>query len=266
MSRSGPLLQAREVTVSRPGDAGKLQRVLQETSLDIAAGEVLAVVGPSGSGKSTLLRLFNRLLEPDSGQILLAGVNIQTIDPPALRTRIPLVAQKPFLFSGTVRDNLQASARLRRTKLPDLQSPDLQALLEMCQVDQSWLDRDARRLSVGQQQRISLARALVGPCQALLLDEPTSALDRPTADQMARTFRQLAERRGLAIVFVTHDLRMAERCADRVALLLDGAVVEEGTTAQVLHNPTTDSGRLFLSSEPVESGDEVGAKNEAGTE
>ena len=256
-----PLLQSREVTVSRPGEAGQLQRVLQATTLTIDAGEVLAVVGPSGSGKSSLLRLFNRLLEPDSGQIFLAGVNIQTIDPPALRARIPLVAQKPFLFSGTVRDNLQASARLRRTELPDLQSPDLQALLEMCQVDQSWLDRDARKLSIGQQQRISLARSLVGPCQALLLDEPTSALDRPTADLMARTFRRLAEQRGLAIVFVTHDLRMAERCADRVALLLDGAVVEEGPAAQLLHHPTTDAAREFLSSEPAGSGGRAQGEN-----
>ncbi|GEM_PF-393641 len=249
----GPLLQAQEVTVSRLGEAGRLQCVIQQTTLSVNAGKILAVVGPSGSGKSTLLRLFNRLLEPDSGQLLLAGENIQTIDPPLLRARIPLVAQKPFLFSGTVRDNLQASARLRRTELPDLQSPDLQALLEMCQIDQAWLDRDARRLSIGQQQRICLARAMVGPCQALLLDEPTSALDRPTADLMAQTFRQLAEQRGLAMILVTHDLRMAERCADRVALLLDGAIIEEGTVAQVLHHPTTDAAREFLFSEPVDS-------------
>ncbi|MBW2689172.1 MAG: ATP-binding cassette domain-containing protein [Deltaproteobacteria bacterium] len=258
MSSDEPLLQAREVTASRPGEAGTLQRVLQKTTLDVAAGEILAVVGPSGSGKSTLLRLFNRLLEPESGQILLEGENIQTIDPPLLRARIPLVAQKPFLFSGTVRDNLQASARLRQTKLPDLNDPDLQELLELCQINQSWLDRDARKLSVGQQQRICLARAMVGPCQALLLDEPTSALDRPTADLMAQTFRKLAEQRGLAIIFVSHDLRLTERCADRVALLLDGAVVETGTTAQLLHHPNTESARQFLSSEPVENGGEPG--------
>ncbi len=266
MSREVPLLQAREVTVSRLGEAGRLQRVLQETTLTLDAGEVLAVVGPSGSGKSSLLRLFNRLLEPDSGQILLAGENIQTLDPPVLRARIPLVAQKPFLFSGTVRDNLQASARLRQTELPDLKTQDLQELLEMCQVDQSWLDRDARRLSIGQQQRICVARALVGPCQALLLDEPTSALDRPTADLMAQTFRQLAEQRELAIIFVTHDLRMAERCADRVALLLDGAVVEEGSAGQVLHNPTTDSARQFLSSEPAGSEGDPGRETPGGRE
>jgi putative ABC transport system ATP-binding protein len=255
MSRDVPLLQAHEVIVSRSGEAGRLQRVLQETTVHVDAGEVLVVVGPSGGGKSTLLRLFNRLLEPDSGKILLAGKNIQTIDPPLLRARIPLVAQKPYLFSGTVRDNLQASAKLRRAELPDLNDPNLQELLELCQVNQSWIDRDARKLSIGQQQRICLARALLGPCQALLLDEPTSALDRPTADLLAQTFRELARQKNLAIIIVTHDLRLAEHCADRMALLLDGSVVEEGTTAQLLQNPTTDSARLFLSSEPLENRD-----------
>jgi putative ABC transport system ATP-binding protein len=258
MNRAVPLLQAREVTVSRPGEAGRSQRVLQETSLEIDAGEVLAVVGPSGGGKSTLLRLFNRLLEPDSGEILIAGINIQTIDPPLLRARIPLVAQKPFLFPGTVRDNLQASARLRRSAFPDLNAPELQELHELCQLNSAWLDRYARKLSIGQQQRICLMRALVGPCQALLLDEPTSALDRPTADQLAQTFRELARQKNLAIVVVTHDLRLAELCADRLALLLDGSVVEEGPATQILRHPTTAAARRFLSSEPAENSETKG--------
>ena len=258
MSGDVPLLQAREVTVSRPGEAGQRLRVLHDITLNVDAGEVLAIVGPSGGGKSTLLRLFNHLLEPDSGEILLAGENIQAIDPPLLRARIPFVAQKPFLFFGTVRDNLQASARLRRTELPDLNSRELQELLELCQLSKSWLDSDARKLSVGQQQRICLARALVGPCQALLLDEPTSALDRPTAGLLAQTFRELAKQKNLAVMVVTHDLQLAEHCSDRVALLLGGSVIEEGPAAQVLHNPKTDSARLFMTSGPVGNGKATG--------
>ena len=258
MSRIVPLLQAREVTVSRPTEAGQRQRVLQEITLDVDAGEVLAIVGPSGGGKSTLLRLFNRLLEPDSGEILFAGKNIQAIDPPLLRARISYVAQKPFLFSGTVRNNLQASARLRRTEAPNLDGPELQELLELCQLSNSWLDRDARKLSIGQQQRVCLARALVGPCQALLLDEPTSALDRPTAGQLAQTFREFAKHKNLAVIVVTHDLRLAEHCADRVALLLEGTVIEAGPAAQILHNPATASARLFLNSGPLENGEATG--------
>jgi putative ABC transport system ATP-binding protein len=255
VSQTVPLLQARAVSVSRPGEAGRLQRVLQDTTVHVDAGEVLAVVGPSGGGKSTLLRLFNRLLEADTGEILLDGVNIRTIDPPLLRARIPLVSQKPFLFSGTVRDNLQASARLRRSVLPDLNDPERQELLELCQLNPAWLDRDARKLSIGQQQRICLARALLGPCQALLLDEPTSALDRPTADLLAQTFRELASRKNLAMIVVTHDLRLAEYCADRLALLLNGSVVEEGPAARVLSHPATAEARQFLSLAPVENGE-----------
>jgi len=255
VSQAVPLLQARTVSVSRPGEAGRLQRVLQDTTVHVDAGEVLAVVGPSGGGKSTLLRLFNRLLEPDSGEILLDGVNIRTIDPPLLRARIPLVAQKPFLFFGTVRDNLQASARLRRSALPDLNDPERQEILDLCQLKPAWLDRDARKLSIGQQQRICLARALLGPCQALLLDEPTSALDRPTADLLAQTFRELASRKNLAMIVVTHDLRLAEYCADRLALLLNGSVVEEGPAARVFRHPATAAARQFLSSALVENGE-----------
>lgn len=254
MKADAPLLQVMAVTVSRDGGEGRPQCILQGVSLEIPAGEVLAVVGPSGSGKSTLLRLCNRLLEPDSGRILLAGENIQSIPPPALRGRIPLVAQKPFLFAGTVRDNLLAPARLRRTASPDLHGPELQTLFELCQVEHAWLDRDARKLSIGQQQRLCLARALIGPCQALLLDEPTSALDRPTADLMAQTFRQLARQKLLAIVLVTHDLRLAERCADRVALLLDGTIVEDGPADQVLQRPVTAAARRFLVAEADEKG------------
>jgi putative ABC transport system ATP-binding protein len=244
-----PLLHARQVVASRPGESGSLQRVLQETTLKVAAGEILAIVGPSGSGKSTLLRLFNRLLEPESGDIFLSGENIKNFSPPDLRARIPLVSQKPFLFPGTVRDNLQAPARLRRTELPDLNDSGQIELLELCHVDPAWLDRDARKLSVGQQQRVCLARAMVGPCQVLLLDEPTSALDRPTADQMALTFRQLAREKRLAIIFVTHDLRLTERCADHVAFLANGVVVEDGPALQILKHPKTAEVRTFIFSE-----------------
>jgi putative ABC transport system ATP-binding protein len=158
------------------------------------------------------------------------------------------VSQKPFLFPGTVMENLQASARLRRTELPDSSDPALLELLDLCHVDPAWLDRDARKLSVGQQQRVCLARAMVGPCQVLLLDEPTSALDRPTADQMALTFRQLAREKNLAIIFVTHDLRLTGRCADHVIFMANGAVVEEGSATQLLNSPETAEVRAFLDS------------------
>ena len=128
-------------------------------------------------------------------------------------------------------------------------------LIEMCRVEQSWLDRDARKLSVGQQQRVCLLRALVGPCRALLLDEPTSALDRQTGALMAQTFKLLAREKGLAIILVTHDLQIAEICADRIALIIGGSVIETGPVAQVLNEPKVEASRQFLSSTVTNNGD-----------
>ena len=251
---SRTLLVAQDVTVSRPDEDGSRVSILGKTSLGVAPGEVLSVAGPSGSGKSTLLRLFNRLIEPDSGRITLSDEDIKTIPPPALRAQIPLVAQKPYLFPGTVSDNLLASARLRRVAPPELQSQEVKDLIEMCRVEQSWMGRDARKLSVGQQQRVCLLRALLGPCRAMLLDEPTSALDRQTGVRMAQTFKQLAREKGLAIILVTHDLRIAEICADRIALMVAGSIIETGPVAQVLNAPKTLASRQFLSAVVPDSG------------
>ena len=239
-----PLLQARQVRLARPDRSGGRQAVLDDISLDLAAGELVVVVGPSGGGKSTLLRLFNRLLEPDAGQILYAGRDVRELAPPELRAEVALVAQKPLLFAGTVRDNLSASARLRRQPPP--RDADLDALLELCRIEGDWLGRDGRRLSVGQQQRVCLARALAGPSRALLLDEPTSALDWPTAEALARTFRDLADRRHLAVLLVTHDLRIARHCADRLVVLIEGRIAADGPFDEVLADPGSASAERFL--------------------
>ena len=252
---SRTLLLAEDVTVSRPGEDGSCDRILERTTLGVTPGEVLAVTGPSGSGQSTLLLLYNRLLEPDNGRVLLTGKDIRTIPPPDLRAQVPLVAQKPYLFPGTVSDNLLASARLRRVELPELQSRDIKSLIEMCRVEQSWLDRNARKLSVGQQQRVCLLRALLGPCKAMLLDEPTSALDRQMGVQLAQTFKLLAAEKGLAIILVTHDLEIAQICADRIALMISGSVIETGPVAQVLNAPKAEASRQFLSSAVPDNGD-----------
>ena len=125
----------------------------------------------------------------------------------------------------------------------------------MCRVEQSWLNRDAHKLSVGQQQRVCLLRALLGPCKAMLLDEPTSALDRQTRVQMAKMFKLLAKEKGLAIILVTHGLEIAEICADRIALMISGSVIETGPVAQVLNAPKTEASRQFLSSAVTDNGE-----------
>ena len=251
MNPSDMLLFAQSVTASRQAEDGQPKVVLKKTTLGVGAGELLAIVGPSGSGKSTFLRLMNRLLEPDDGIVYLEGQDIRSLEPPVLRAQLPLVAQKPFLYAGTVQNNLEAPAKFRSTQLPDWKSEAALGVLDMCRIDRSWLGRDARKLSIGQQQRVCLARALLGPCKVLLLDEPTSALDRPTADKLAETFRRLCDEMELAIVLVTHDLRIAANCADRIALMQNGEVVESGLAPQVLNQPTTEAARRFLMLESI---------------
>ncbi len=246
MSGSQAILAAEQVSLQRPDEDGQMQTVIDSVSMNCAIGEVVAVVGSSGSGKSTLLRLFNRLLEPSSGRILFDGQDIRTMDPPGLRRQVTLVPQKPYLFEGTVQDNLSTVARLHNDPLPDFSQAGHRQLLDLCQVSAGWLDRDGQRLSLGQQQRVCLARALAGESQVLLLDEPTSALDPPTAESLARTFRDLVSEKELALLLVTHDFRVAEQCADRLVVLSDGQIVEEGPAVEVIAAPQSPLTREFM--------------------
>ena len=148
----------------------------------MSGGEITAVVGPSGAGKSTLLRAVNRLVEPSSGEVYLDGEPTSALDPLALRRRVRIVSQIPALFGGSVEEAVLYGARLSG------KDADPRRLLQMVGLDASLRGRDPRALSVGQQQRVSIARALALGPEALLLDEPTSALDKAQrgADRRAR--------------------------------------------------------------------------------
>jgi putative ABC transport system ATP-binding protein len=196
--------------VERSGTA-----VLDQVTVGFSPAAVTAVVGPSGAGKTTLLRCLNRLEEPTRGRVLLDGEDVRRLDPRRLRRRVGMVFQTPVLFEGDVRANLAyglASACDQR----------LAEVLEAARLPPSFLDRDARRLSVGEGQRVTIARALVREPEVLLLDEPTSALDRDAAGGIERLVRRLADDRGLTLVMVTHDLEQARRVADRAVLLVRG--------------------------------------------
>lgn len=188
-------------------------RVLDHLSARIDRGAT-AVVGPSGSGKSSLLRLLNRLADPDSGTILYEGQPIADRDVLALRREVMLVPQLPALVPGTVSDNLDFAARLARRQAID--GPRALQALEAAGLDESFADRDTSRLSVGEQQRAMLARALAVEPAVLLLDEPTSALDAEATARVEEALAGLRRRRDLSLVLVTHDAAQAERLADAV--------------------------------------------------
>jgi ABC-type multidrug transport system ATPase subunit len=182
----------------------------------VPAGEVTAVVGPSGAGKSTLLRAINRLIEPTSGEVYLDGESTGSLDPLELRRRVGMVFQIPALFGVSVEEAVLYGARLAG------RSADPARLLEVVGLDPSMCRRVPETLSVGQQQRASVARALALEPEALLLDEPTSALDEGARRKIEELVRDLNARLGLTMVFVSHDLSQVERVADRVVLLADG--------------------------------------------
>lgn len=177
-------------------------RVLDDVSLTIEPGAT-ALLGPSGSGKSTILRLLNRLADPDEGVVRLDGDDVREIDVLALRRRAVLVPQLPAPLPGTVAENVEYGPGLLG------ESVDPVPLLERAGLAASYAGREASQLSVGEQQRVMLARALALDPEVLLLDEPTSALDEAARDEIERTLLALRER--VSIVLVTHDPAQAER-------------------------------------------------------
>ena len=179
--------------------------MLRGLSLAIEPGAT-AILGPSGSGKSTLLRLLNRLADPDEGVVRFHGEDLRELDPLELRRRAVLVPQLPAPVPGSVADNVRYGPSLRGVDVDPLRP------LEQAGLDASYAERDSSRLSVGEQQRVMLARALALDPEVLLLDEPTAALDERAKEDVEQTLAALP----CATVLVTHERAQADRLAERV--------------------------------------------------
>jgi ABC-type multidrug transport system ATPase subunit len=216
------LFELERVTQSRDGKV-----VLQDLSASLPKG-ASCVAGPSGSGKSTLLRLLNRLADPDSGVVLYEGSDVRQRDPLGLRQEVCLVPQLPALLEGTVAENIHYAADLAGRE------PDVPRLLALAGLDASFAARSADKLSVGEQQRAMLARALAMEPRVLLLDEPTSALDEDARGAVEATLLHLRDRVRVSTVLVTHDLDQARRMADWVVRLDEGRLVAEGRVREHL--------------------------------
>jgi putative ABC transport system ATP-binding protein len=209
------LFSLEDVSLSR---AGRL--VLNGLTLEILDGAT-AVVGPSGAGKSTLLRVLNRLADPDGGTVRFRGRDVRDLDVLGLRRTVALVPQLPALLDCTVEANIRFAARLARRDV------DVARVLRLCGLAPSFAGRDAGRLSVGEQQRAMLARALAQEPSVLLLDEPTSALDESSRDAVERALDELVATLDLSLVLVTHDRAQAQRLVRRIVHLRDGRIVAD---------------------------------------
>ena len=201
------------------------RRVLTDVDAAFHRKLVTAIVGPSGAGKTSLLRCLNRLDEPQTGEVLLDGMNIRSLDPTILRKRVGMIFQTPILFQGSIRSNLAYG-------LEGIDDRALRETLDAVGLNGSFLDRDSTALSVGQGQRVCIARALVRGPEVLLMDEPTSALDKDATALVESLVRDLADG-GLAIVLVTHNLAQASRVAGRALLVVEGRVQAQGSMDEV---------------------------------
>jgi putative ABC transport system ATP-binding protein len=216
------LFELREVSLRR----GERQ-VLDSVSAAIPAGAA-AIVGPSGSGKSTLLRLLNRLADPEAGRIAYRGRPLADYDPLELRREVSLVPQLPSLLGGTVGSNLHFAAQLAGRQL------DAERCLRLAGLDPEFAGRDVAKLSVGEQQRAMLARALAQQPAVLLLDEPTSALDHAARDAVEATLLELRRELDISLVLVSHDPAQARRLAGWALRLQEGRVAAAGALEEAL--------------------------------
>lgn len=187
--------------------------VLRGVDLEVDEGAT-ALLGPSGSGKSTLLRLLNRLADPAAGIVRFRERDVTALEPHELRREACLVPQTPAPVPGTVADNVAYGPSLCGRQA------DVAGALARAGLDAAFADRDARELSVGEAQRVMLARALALEPAVLLLDEPTSALDDEARDGVEQTLSEL----DVSMVLVTHDRGQASRLAERVVRIEDGVV------------------------------------------
>ena len=213
------------------GRAVQNKILVEDVSFEVVTGEVLALTGPSGAGKSSLLRLLNRLDEPTTGTVYVEGVDYRQIPPRELRRKLGMVSQRPFLFPGTVEENLRFGPRQRGQPLPSASVEELLARVGL----QGYAGRPVANLSGGEAQRVSFARTLANSPLVLLLDEPTSSLDDASKREVEVLIQKIVREQKLTCVVVTHDTAQAERLAQRAVLLEAGKIVRVGSVREVLH-------------------------------
>lgn len=229
-------------------------QALKNISIDIPDRQITAIIGPSGCGKSTLLRCFNRLLDTVedvrvTGQVLVDGENIfaPDIDVTRIRKKMGLLSQRPFPLPMSIYDNIAYGPRIHGLHDHGELDTIVEKYLRMASLWDEAKDRlhePASRLSIGQQQRLCLARGLAVEPEIILADEPTSALDPQSSRHIERQFQELKSH--YTIVIVTHILRQARRLADYVMFMYLGELIEHGPARDVFENPREELTREYI--------------------
>ena len=227
---------------------GDAPPAVDDLSLTIGAGEICVLVGPSGCGKTTTMKMINRLIEPTSGRITIAGEDVGALSPVELRRRIGYVIQQVGLFPHmTVADNVAIVPRLLRWPANRV-NERIAELLELVGLDPgSYAGRYPAALSGGERQRVGVARALAADPPVMLMDEPFGAVDPIRRERLQNEFLRLQEKVRKTVVFVTHDVDEAIKMADRIAILQRGGVLAQYDTPDaILASPASEFVERFV--------------------
>lgn len=211
------------------------RNIVDDVTFDVCREDILAIVGPSGAGKSSLLRLLNRLDEPTTGTVFLEGKDYHEVSPRELRRRVGMIMQTPYLFPGTIAENLRFGPRQHGH---ELSNAEVDRLLEQVGLP-GYRERSIVNLSGGEAQRVSIARALANSPIILLADEPTSALDQEAKRGIESLICDVVRQNGLTCIIVTHDTAQAARMAARVLVMESGQLKRIGPAEEVLNAERT---------------------------
>lgn len=233
-------LRFEQVSLSQGGDA-----ILGRIDDAFPKGKISTLVGPSGAGKTSVFKLCNGLMSPTRGDIYFNDKLIESYEPVELRRRIGLALQDATMISGTVRENLALPLTLQEKNLSD---ETAERYMHLVGLEPGLLTRDARRLSGGQRQKLSIARTLINQPEVLLLDEITSSLDRMSRQDIEQLILKINQNYGTTIIWITHSISQARTIGDYTWVMIDGRVVESGTS-QLLSHPTNKDVQRFIKGE-----------------
>lgn len=256
-SLAGPLIEVRDVTV-RFGYGSQALDAVRNASIFVNANEAVGIVGESGSGKTTLARVVVDLVQPTRGEVLLDGVPVIRAGsgkgfPRADRWKVQMVFQDPYSSLNPRQRAWESVAEaIHVWQHVPARAAREQALvlLRSMGITEDQASRFPRALSGGQRQRVSVARALAPRPQALIADEPTSAIDQSAQAHLLNLLRRIQKERGLAVLFISHDLGVIRYLTSRVYVMRAGEIVESGPTERVFQQPEHPYTRLLLDSVP----------------
>ena len=257
VTESTPILEARDLEVERGG-----MIILNVPSLSIQQGEILSLIGPNGAGKTTLLQALCYLLKPFRGEISFKGERINANHSAfAYRRKLAMVFQEPLLFDTTVFENVASGLKIRGMKWQDIQR------IAMEQLDRFGIGhlshRSARKISGGEAQRTSLARAFALQPEVLLLDESFASLDPPTRESLIEDLEDVLRQTRTTTLFATHDRQEALRLSDRIAVMNKGKILQIGSPEEVMNHPVDEFVASFVGVETILTGNVI--KRDGGT-